>query len=55
MSRVDLHFHLLPGVDDGPAEVSDSLELARAALRDRTETVVVTPHVRSDLGLTGAA
>jgi protein-tyrosine phosphatase len=45
---VDLHFHLLPGVDDGPEHMSDSLELARAAVEDGTGIVVATPHVRSD-------
>jgi protein-tyrosine phosphatase len=52
MAYVDLHFHLLPGVDDGPAEMDDSLELARAAVADGSATVVVTPHVRADLGVT---
>ena len=45
---VDLHFHLLPGLDDGPASLSDSLELAHAAVVDGTGTVVATPHVRGD-------
>jgi protein-tyrosine phosphatase len=54
MSRVDLHFHLLPGVDDGPADMDASLELARAAVADGSTTVVATPHVRTDLGLTDA-
>ncbi|MGH2803794.1 MAG: CpsB/CapC family capsule biosynthesis tyrosine phosphatase [Thermoleophilaceae bacterium] len=54
MNRVDLHFHLLPGVDDGPADLDASLELARAALAEATRTVVATPHVRPDLGLTDA-
>ncbi|HYP48514.1 MAG TPA: CpsB/CapC family capsule biosynthesis tyrosine phosphatase [Thermoleophilaceae bacterium] len=48
MAAVDLHFHLLPGVDDGPAEMADSLELASAAVADGTRTVVTTPHVRTD-------
>ena len=52
MDLVDLHFHLLPGVDDGPADLDDSLDLARAALHAGTGTVVATPHVRTDLGLT---
>jgi protein-tyrosine phosphatase len=52
MHHVDLHFHLLPGVDDGPADLDESLDLARAALRAGTGTVVATPHVRPDLGLT---
>lgn len=45
---VDLHFHLLPGVDDGPEQMSDSVELAHAAVLDGTGIVVATPHVRSD-------
>ena len=54
MAYVDLHFHLLPGVDDGPDDMDASLELARAAVDDGTGTVVVTPHVRADLGVTDA-
>jgi protein-tyrosine phosphatase len=48
MHTVDLHFHLLPGVDDGPAEMGDSIELARQAAAEGTDTVVATPHVRAD-------
>jgi protein-tyrosine phosphatase len=48
MHTVDLHFHLLPGVDDGPAEMADSVELARQAAAQGTATVVATPHVRPD-------
>jgi protein-tyrosine phosphatase len=54
MPYVDLHFHLLPGVDDGPDDMDASLELARAAVADGSSTVVMTPHVRADLGLTDA-
>jgi protein-tyrosine phosphatase len=52
MAYADLHFHLLPGVDDGPADMDASVELARTAVADGSTTVVVTPHVRADLGLT---
>ena len=45
MNYVELHFHLLPGVDDGPASIEQSLALARAAVADGTGTVVTTPHV----------
>lgn len=48
MDRIDLHFHLLPSVDDGPADLADSIQLARAAVEEGTGTVVATPHVRSD-------
>src|SRR3954463_7352744 len=46
--RTDIHFHALPGVDDGPATMEDSLELARLAVRDGTRTVVATPHIRRE-------
>jgi protein-tyrosine phosphatase len=45
---VDLHFHLLPGVDDGPETLAESVALARAAVGDGSSTVVATPHVRPD-------
>ncbi len=45
MSYAEIHFHLLPGVDDGPPALSDSLDLARAAVADGTRTIVATPHV----------
>jgi protein-tyrosine phosphatase len=48
MARIDIHFHLLPGVDDGPATMADTLALAETAARDGTTTIVATPHVRSD-------
>ena len=44
----DLHFHLLPGVDDGPESLPESLDLARAAVEEGTGRVVATPHVRGD-------
>jgi protein-tyrosine phosphatase len=46
--RAEIHFHLLPGIDDGPRTMEESLELARLAVRDGTRTVVATPHVRED-------
>lgn len=46
--RTDIHFHILAGVDDGPATLEESVALARAAARDGTATIVATPHVRSD-------
>lgn len=49
MNFVEIHFHLLPGVDDGPSTIEESLELAAAAISDGTSTVVTTPHVHSEL------
>ena len=45
MTAVDLHCHLLPGVDDGPERLEESLEYARAAVASGTRTIVATPHV----------
>jgi protein-tyrosine phosphatase len=42
---IDLHCHLLPGLDDGPATLDDALALAQAALGCGTGTIVATPHV----------
>jgi len=42
---IDLHHHLLPGIDDGPPTLDDALALARAAVAAGTTTVVATPHV----------
>jgi protein-tyrosine phosphatase len=48
--RAELHFHLLPGVDDGPVDIEESVELARLAVADGTSLITVTPHVRDLLG-----
>ena len=45
---IDLHCHILPGVDDGPAEMGQSLELAREAAGAGTTTIAATSHVRED-------
>jgi protein-tyrosine phosphatase len=45
MAFVDLHVHLLPGLDDGPGDVTGALELADRLVRDGVEEVVATPHV----------
>ena len=45
MSYAEVHFHLLPGVDDGPSSIEQSVELAAAAAAEGTRTIVTTPHV----------
>ena len=42
---IDLHTHVLPGIDDGPGTIEGSLALARAAAADGTRVMVATPHV----------
>jgi hypothetical protein len=45
---IDLHTHVLPGVDDGCRTLEQSLDLARAAVEDGIRAIAATPHVRSD-------
>lgn len=46
---IDLHAHLLPGVDDGPATLDETSEMCRVAAADGIQAVVVTPHQRHEL------
>jgi protein-tyrosine phosphatase len=45
---IDLHSHILPGLDDGARTLADSIEIARAALDDGITVIAGTPHVRDD-------
>lgn len=45
MSYVDLHLHLLPGVDDGPPDEAAALDFAATLAEHRVREVTVTPHV----------
>jgi len=42
---IDLHCHLLPGIDDGPETLEQALELARIAVANGITHSVVTPHI----------
>lgn len=42
---IDIHVHILPGIDDGPRSLEDSLEMARLAREDGITTMVATPHL----------
>lgn len=44
---IDLHSHLLPGVDDGAQTSEDSLILAELAIREGIKHLVLTPHHRN--------
>jgi protein-tyrosine phosphatase len=41
---IDLHCHILPGVDDGAESIDVSLAMARMAASDGVQTIVATPH-----------
>ena len=45
---IDLHSHLLPGIDDGAADLEHALDLARAAADQGTRVLAATPHLRAD-------
>jgi protein-tyrosine phosphatase len=45
---IDLHCHILPGVDDGALDVRDSAGMARQAANDGIEAICATPHIRHD-------
>lgn len=45
---IDLHCHLLPGLDDGARDLEDSVEMARQAEADGIRAICATPHIRHD-------
>ena len=46
---IDIHAHILPGLDDGPATMADALEMARIAVEDGIRIIVATPHCLNGL------
>ena len=42
---IDLHSHLLPGIDDGAADLAGSVAMGRAAVDGGVDQIVATPHV----------
>lgn len=45
---VDLHCHLLPGLDDGARDLGDAVAMARQAQADGIGAICATPHIRHD-------
>jgi protein-tyrosine phosphatase len=45
---VDLHCHVLPGLDDGARDLEDAVAMARQAEGDGIEAICATPHIRHD-------
>jgi protein-tyrosine phosphatase len=41
---IDLHCHILPNIDDGPAALAESLQMAERAVANGIRVVVATPH-----------
>jgi len=45
---IDLHCHILPGLDDGAVTLEDSVAMARQGQADGISVVAATPHIRAD-------
>jgi protein-tyrosine phosphatase len=45
---IDLHSHVLPGLDDGSADLDEAVAMCRAAASDGITVLAATPHVRRD-------
>lgn len=45
MLVIDLHCHILPGIDDGASDLSESIDMARIAASDGIALVACTPHI----------
>ena len=41
---IDIHTHILPGLDDGAADIYDTIEMAALAYESGTTVIVATPH-----------
>ena len=48
---LDLHCHILPGVDDGAASLEEALAMARFCVRDGITHIAATPHCHRHLRL----
>ena len=46
---IDLHSHILPGLDDGAGDMDETLEMCRIAEADGVHTIVASPHCRNGL------
>ncbi len=44
---IDIHCHILPGIDDGASDLRESVEMAKTALADGITAVAATPHTQN--------
>jgi len=47
--KVDIHSHLIPGIDDGAKSIEDSLALIKKLKKYGYKKIITTPHVMSGL------
>lgn len=52
---IDTHLHILPGVDDGPETLHESLSLARVLVQEGVRAAVATPHYNDEFPKRSAA
>lgn len=45
---IEIHFHVLPGVDDGPQSMEESVQMCRMAAAEGSTDIVATPHQRHE-------
>ena len=46
---VDLHSHLIPGIDDGAKDLDDSVTIIKELINQGFSKIITTPHIMSDL------
>jgi protein-tyrosine phosphatase len=46
---IDIHLHILPGLDDGAQDMDEALDMCRIAVADGVHTIVASPHCRNGL------
>ena len=44
MEYTDIHSHILPGVDDGAADMEETMSMLKAAYEQGVRTIIATPH-----------
>ena len=45
---IDIHCHILPGIDDGAKTIYDSINMAKEAVREGITTIIATPHHKNN-------
>ncbi len=45
---IDIHLHILPGIDDGPETIQESLALAKALVAEGIHSAIATPHFNDE-------
>lgn len=43
---VDMHCHIIPGVDDGAADIDEAIKMLKMEYKEGVRTIIVTPHFR---------